>query len=115
MSVICRDCLTDAAEKTDFCPHCGGKRMLPHAELSELSIAHLDCDAFYAAVETRDDPSLEGKAVIVGGGSQRGVVMTACYEARKFAVKSAMPMFQARKLCPHAIVISPNMAKYAAV
>jgi len=115
MAAFCRDCLADAAHEADCCPQCGGARLLAHAELSELSIAHLDCDAFYAAVEKRDDPSLAGKAVIVGGGSQRGVVMTACYEARKFGVKSAMPMFQARKLCPHAVVIPPRTAKYAEV
>ena len=115
MAAFCRDCLADAAQEADSCPQCGGARMLAHAELPELSIAHLDCDAFYAAVEKRDDPSLIGKAVIVGGGSQRGVVMTACYEARKFGVKSAMPMFQAKKLCPHAVVVPPRMAKYAAV
>src|ERR1051326_139990 len=115
MAAFCRDCLADVADELDCCPHCGGARLLAHVELADLAIAHLDCDAFYAAVEKRDDPSLAGKAVIVGGGSQRGVVMTACYEARKFGVKSAMPMFQARKLCPHAIVIPPRMAKYAAV
>jgi DNA polymerase-4 len=115
MAAFCRDCLADAAQDSGPCSACGSTRLLAHAELAELSIAHLDCDAFYAAVEKRDDPSLNGKAVIVGGGSQRGVVMTACYEARKFGVKSAMPMFQAKKLCPHAIVIPPRMAKYAAV
>jgi DNA polymerase-4 len=115
MGAFCRDCLADSALGADTCPRCGSARLLAHPELPELSIAHLDCDAFYAAVEKRDDPSLIGKAVIVGGGSQRGVVMTACYEARKFGVKSAMPMFQAKKLCPHGIVIPPRMAKYAAV
>jgi len=115
MQALCRDCLGEDGVEGSVCPRCGGARILSHPELWELSLAHLDCDAFYAAVEKRDNPSLVGKAVIVGGGSQRGVVMTACYEARKFGVKSAMPMFQAKKLCPHAIVIPPHMAKYAAV
>jgi DNA polymerase-4 len=115
MAALCRDCLADVPAQTGPCPVCGGGRIVAHPELGELSIAHLDCDAFYAAIEKRDDPSLEGKPVIVGGGGQRGVVATACYEARKFAVKSAMPMFQALKLCPQAIVIRPNMSKYAAV
>jgi DNA polymerase-4 len=115
MAALCRDCLADVPAETAPCPVCRGRRIVAHPELGELSIAHLDCDAFYAAIEKRDDPSLEGKPVIVGGGGQRGVVATACYEARKFAVKSAMPMFQALKLCPQAIVIRPNMSKYAAV
>ncbi len=76
-----------------------------------LSLAHMDCDAFYAAVEKRDDPSLRDKPVIVGGG-KRGVVSTACYIARISGVRSAMPMFQALKLCPQAVVITPRMAKY---
>jgi DNA polymerase-4 len=84
-----------------------------HAELDALSIAHIDCDAFYATIEKRDDPSLADKPVIVGGG-RRGVATTACYIARTFGVRSAMPMFQALKLCPHAVVIKPNMEKYAA-
>jgi DNA polymerase-4 len=79
-----------------------------------LAIAHVDCDAFYAAIEKRDDPSLRDKPVIVGGG-RRGVVATACYIARTFGVKSAMPMFEARRLCPQASIVPPDMAKYARV
>ncbi len=86
--------------------------MLGHAELTALSIAHVDCDAFYAAVEKRDDPSLRDKPVIIGGG-RRGVVSTACYIARTFGVRSAMPMFKALDACPQAIVIKPDMEKYA--
>ena len=94
------------------CPNCGGTRILAHPELNYLSIAHLDCDAFYAAIEKRDDPSLRDKPLIVGGGT-RGVVSTACYIARKFGVRSAMPMFQARKLCPQAIIVKPRISYYA--
>src|SRR5690606_8732306 len=82
-------------------------------ELDTLAIAHIDCDAFYAAIEKRDDPSLADKPVIVGG-TVRGVVATACYIARTYGVHSAMPMFQALKACPDAVVIRPDMAKYAA-
>jgi DNA polymerase-4 len=85
-----------------------------HADLATLSIAHVDCDAFYATIEKRDDPTLADKPVIVGGG-QRGVVLTACYVARTFGVRSAMPMFEARRLCPHATVVRPDMEKYARV
>jgi DNA polymerase-4 len=88
-------------------------RLVRHAELGQLSIAHLDCDAFYASVEKRDDPSLRDKPLIVGGGV-RGVVTTCCYIARMSGVRSAMPMFKARKLCPQATIISPNFAKYRA-
>src|SRR5215208_2830362 len=79
-----------------------------------LAIAHVDCDAFYAAIEKREDASLADRPVIVGGG-KRGVVATACYIARTFGVRSAMPMFTARKLCPPAVVIPPDMEKYARV
>jgi DNA polymerase-4 len=85
-----------------------------HQELETLSVAHIDCDAFYATVEKRDDPSLAAEPVIVGGG-KRGVVAAACYVARIYGVRSAMPMFQALRLCPHAKVIRPNMEKYAKV
>jgi DNA polymerase-4 len=79
-----------------------------------LSVAHIDCDAFFAAVEKRDDPSLRDKPVIVGGG-RRGVVMTACYLARVYGVRSAMPMFKALQLCPHATVVRSNIERYAEV
>ena len=115
MSALCRDCLADVPCAGVACVSCGGRRLVDHAELDALAIAHLDCDAFYASIETRDDPSLKGKALIVGWAGQRGVVTTASYEARKYGVKSAMPMFQARRLCPHAIIISPHMKKYARV
>lgn len=110
---LCRDCLTDfpAAKR---CPNCGSPRVLAHPELNSLSIAHMDCDAFYASVEKRDNPDLRDKPVIIGGG-QRGVVSTACYIARIKGVKSAMPMFQALKLCPEAVVIRPRMEVYAEV
>lgn len=114
MSALCRDCLKDLAASHTRCMACGSRRILRHDELDTLSIAHMDCDAFYAAVEKRDDPSLLDKPVIIGGG-MRGVVSTACYVARISGVRSAMPMFQALKLCPNATVIKPNMAKYSAV
>src|SRR5579863_9667438 len=113
MSAFCRDCLEDASEGRARCRSCGGRHILSHPELQTLAIAHIDCDAFYAAIEKRDDPSLADKPVIIGGGV-RGVVSTACYIARIAGVKSAMPMFQARKLCPNAVIVRPNMAKYAA-
>lgn len=114
MYALCRDCMADVPPGQDKCSACNGRRVLSHSELDELSIAHLDCDAFYAAVEIRDNPALDKKPLIIGGG-QRGVVLTASYAARKFGVRSAMPMFQALKACPEAIVVRPNMSKYAAV
>jgi DNA polymerase-4 len=110
MPALCRDCLTtfDAAAR---CPACRSPRVLAHPELFDLSIAHMDCDAFYASVEKRDNPELADKAVIVGGGT-RGVVSTCCYIARISGVRSAMPMFQALKLCPQAVVVKPRMAAY---
>jgi DNA polymerase-4 len=111
---FCRDCLTDACDDGARCKECGSPRLIRHVELDTLSLAHVDCDAFYATIEKRDDPSLADKPLIVGG-SNRGVVTTACYLARTFGVRSAMPMFEARRLCPHATVIPPDMTKYAAV
>ena len=96
------------------CPQCGSPRLVQHPELYDLCIAHMDCDAFYASVEKRDNPDLADKPVIIGGG-RRGVVSTACYIARIRGVKSAMPMFQALKLCPDAVIIKPRMAVYADV
>jgi DNA polymerase-4 len=110
---LCRDCLSEAGAG-DRCSHCRSPRIARHPRLSSLAIAHVDCDAFYAAIEKRDDPSLADKPVIVGG-RKRGVVATACYVARTFGVRSAMPMFQALRACPDAVVIRPNMEKYAAV
>ena len=95
------------------CHNCGSRRLISHGELAELSIAHIDCDAFYAAIHKRDEPKLADKPVIVGGG-HRGVVATACYIARGFGVRSTMPMFRALKLCPDAVVIKPNMVLYSA-
>jgi len=114
MSGFCRDCLEDAPHGVRRCRECGSPRLLRHAELATLSIAHVDCDAFYATIEKRDEPSVRDKPVIVGGG-KRGVVAAACYVARTFGVRSAMPMFQARRLCPAAVVIPPNMEKYVRV
>jgi DNA polymerase IV len=111
---FCRDCLTKQAPAHRRCTACGSPRLARHEELGALSIAHIDCDAFYASVEKRDRPELADQPVIIGGG-KRGVVSTACYVARTFGVKSAMPMFKALKLCPEAVVIRPDMQKYAQV
>ncbi|WP_425085459.1 DNA polymerase IV [Ruegeria profundi] len=113
MPTICRECLTSFPD-APRCPSCGSPRLKSHPELFDLSIAHMDCDAFYASVEKRDNPELAEKAVIVGGG-KRGVVSTACYVARIRGVRSAMPMFKALQLCPDAVVIKPRMSVYAEV
>src|SRR5687768_18551418 len=78
-------------------------------------ILHVDMDAFYASIEQRDDPSLRGRPVLVGGRSMRSVVATASYEARKFGAKSAMPMVTALRLCPDAVVVPARMAVYGDV
>ena len=114
MAGFCRDCLDDVPERAARCPACGSPRLARHPDLEQFAIAHVDCDAFYAAIEKRDDPGLRDKPLIIGGG-RRGVVSTACYIARTFGIRSAMPMFQAKKLCPHAAVVPPDMAKYARV
>ena len=110
---ICRDCLTPFRGGSR-CPACRSPRALAHPELDDLAIAHLDCDAFYASVEKRDDPTLHGKPLIIGGG-RRGVVSTCCYIARIRGVRSAMPMFKALKLCPEAVVLKPRMSHYVEV
>lgn len=111
---FCRDCLSDAADSATRCAACRSPRLARHPELHSLTIAHVDCDAFYATVEKRDNPAIADKPVVVGGGT-RGVVAAACYVARTYGVRSAMPMFEAKRRCPDAIVIKPNMAKYVQV
>jgi DNA polymerase IV len=113
MPALCRDCLT-TFETGTRCRACGSPRVTSHPELFALTIAHMDCDAFYASVEKRDNPELRDKPVIIGGG-KRGVVSTACYIARIKGVRSAMPMFQALKLCPEAVVVKGRMEVYAEV
>ncbi|MBB34980.1 MAG: DNA polymerase IV [Hirschia sp.] len=104
------DCSSKNA--VSVCSDCGSNRILASPDLSTLSIAHIDCDAFYASIEKRDNPDLAGLPVLVGG-SKRGVVATCCYIARAYGVRSAMPMFKALKLCPDAVVIKPRMDIYA--
>ena len=111
MPAFCRECLGQQTEQGRQCVACGAVRVIAHAELDRLAIAHIDCDAFFASVEKRDDPSLKDKPVIVGGGT-RGVVATCCYVARQYGIRSAMPMFKALRLCPDVVVIPPNMRKY---
>ncbi len=114
MNAFCQDCLETIPAQTKRCGRCGSTRILSHPELEELQLAHIDCDAFYASIEKRDDPSIRQKAVIIGGG-KRGVVATCCYIARINGVHSAMPMYRALKACPDAHVIRPNMKKYRRV
>ncbi|MEL7460248.1 MAG: DNA polymerase IV [Pseudomonadota bacterium] len=112
MPALCRDCL-ETFDTGPRCPKCGRPRVLQHPELFELSVAHMDCDAFYASVEKRDNPALRNLPVIIGGG-RRGVVSTACYIARIKGVRSAMPMFKALDLCPDARVVRGRMDVYVA-
>jgi DNA polymerase-4 len=111
---FCRDCFGDLDIAARRCGECGSPRLVRHHALPSLVLAHIDCDAFYATVEKRDNPELADKPVIIGGG-KRGVVAAACYISRTFGVRSAMPMFKALALCPSAIVIRPDMAKYVRV
>ncbi|MCC5978910.1 MAG: DNA polymerase IV [Salinarimonas sp.] len=114
---LCRDCLNCGpvpAGARPRCTACGSPRSLIHPERDSLAIAHIDCDAFFAAVEKRENPALADRPVIIGGG-RRGVVSTACYVARIHGVRSAMPMFKALEACPDAVVIRPRMALYAQV
>jgi DNA polymerase-4 len=113
MPALCRDCLARFSP-APRCPACRSARVVAHAELEGLTIAHVDCDAFYASVEKRENPDLRDKPLIVGGGT-RGVVSTCCYIARIHGVRSAMPMFEALKRCPQAVVVKPRIALYAEV
>ena len=108
---ICRECLSTFDSKVPYCANCQSLNLISHKEIEKLDIAHVDCDAFYASIEKRDNPKLKNSAVIIGGG-KRGVVSTACYLARINGVRSAMPMYKALKLCPSATIIKPNMSKY---
>ncbi len=113
-TAICRDCTRESPAPTveQRCPVCDSPRLIEHGEIRELSIAHLDCDSFYASVEKRDNPELIDKPVLVGG-RERGVVLAACYVARRYGIRSAMPMRTALARCPDAVVVKPNMKKYA--
>ncbi len=110
--VLCRDCLGLFWGTEHFYTNCKSRRLLTHPELETLTIAHIDCDAFYASIEKRDNPEIRDKPLIVGHSGGRGVVTTACYIARQYGIRSAMPMFKALDACPHAVVITPNMEKY---
>lgn len=107
---LCRDCGW-VGEQRALCPNCHSARLISHPELTQLGIAHIDCDAFFAAIEKRDRPDFADKPVLVGGG-RRGVVAACCYVARSYGIRSAMPMFKARKLCPHAVIVKPHFEKY---
>ncbi|WP_438997380.1 DNA polymerase IV [Candidatus Puniceispirillum sp.] len=117
-AILCRTCgqtgfIGDDVAPTT-CPSCHGHDIRSHPEMFDLNIAHIDCDAFYASVEKRDNPELRDRPVIVGGGD-RGVVAAACYIARKAGVHSAMPTWRAIKKCPDAVIIRPRMNHYVTV
>ncbi len=116
LATLCRDCEYSgrAGQRPERCDACGSPRVIAHSELDRLSIAHIDCDAFYASIEKRDHPELVHRPLIIGGGT-RGVVATCCYIARQSGVRSAMPMFTARRLCPDAVIMPPDMQKYVGV
>ncbi len=113
MTTLCRSCF-HIFRGSKLCPNCGRPRVISHPELLDLSIAHMDCDAFFAAVEKRDNPDYAAQPVIIGG-EKRGVVSTACYIARMAGVRSAMPIYKAKKLCPDAIFLRPNLKRYQEV
>ncbi len=116
LPTLCRDCAHSFEDRPDSqrCPKCGSVRLLSHPELNSLHIAHIDCDSFFATVEKRDNPALKDKPVVVGG-RHRGVVAAACYIARIYGVRSAMPMMRALKLCPDLVVVPPSKGKYGKV
>jgi DNA polymerase-4 len=116
--MLCRSCLRSGhvggTTPPANCPSCGSADVRSGRELFSLTIAHVDCDAFYASVEKRDNPDIRDRPVIVGG-RERGVVAAACYIARQFGVRSAMPTWQALKRCPDAVVIRPRMDHYVSI
>jgi DNA polymerase IV len=115
MRALCRECCEIINGSPAACELCGSARLVAHAEIEALTTAHIDCDAFYASVEKRDRPEIRDQPLIVGHAGGRGVVTTACYIARKFGVRSAMPMFKAMEACPQAVVLPPDMMKYKTV
>jgi len=112
-SYWCRDCALPIDSTAEFCPKCRSRRLFHHKEAAELFIAHIDCDAFFASVEKRDNPALCSQPVLIGSNGPRSVVATACYLARAFGARSAMPMSEATRLCPHAIIVAPRISVYA--
>ncbi len=117
IDALCRDCLHPfrANDPAARCPSCSSKRTTAHPELRDLAIAHVDCDSFYASIEKRDRPELADKPILIGGDGPRSVVATACYIARQYGCRSAMPMYKARELCPHAVIVYPDHGKYRRV
>src|SRR3954453_4322771 len=103
---FCRDCLRDLEFPSTRCGECGSPRLVRHRQLSSLTLAHIDCDAFYATVEKRDNPALADNPVIIGGGN-RDLVSAACCSSHTVGVRSAMPMVKPLALCPSATVVPP--------